>query len=1047
MRTPPRTRIFGLLAAALSLATSAFAQWPTNFTSETVAANWQQPTGIAFAPSGDLFVWEKGGRVWTVVNGVKSAQPVINVAEEVGDWRDHGLLGFAVDPNFEQNGRVYLGYVVDFHHLRWFGTQQYSPTTNQYFHDTIARVTRVTLDPSTYVLVPNSRTVLVGESMTTGIPICHQSHGMGSLVFGADGTLLVTCGDGASYDTVDTGGPTGGSSNTALADGILRPKENVGAFRAQLVDSLNGKVLRIDPTTGDGVTSNPFYDGGAPRAPRSRVWGLGLRNPFRASLQPGTGSADPSLGDPGTLCIGDVGWNAFEEFTVCDAPGLDFGWPLHEGLSAHSGYSAQNTANQDAPNPLFGTGGCTAPYFAFRDLLVQDTLATPSWPNPCQPAQQIPASIPRFEHTRPIADWGHGTSARARAYNGNNASIALVGAVGSPIQGPQFTGNCTAGGAWYAGTAYPPSYLGSYFFTDYVGGWIRRFVPGSPAQILPFGTGGEVSGVVNLVSAPNTGVLHFIHYAESGGGSTVRRIVYTQNFAPIAVASPEVTFGPVPHTVQFSSAGTVDPEGAPITYAWDFGDGWTSTDANPTHVYEAMSDVTSQGTFIARVLELVPPHPQGLGNWNPQILRDGDYPPVGSTSGSRQYDTYHGGAQGNFDWLGYSYATPRTFRAIAFQEGKHFQDGGWFQTWRIEVGDGTTWTSVLGAVMTPNYPGNNGISYETFRIDFPPAQGTHIRLAGTPGGSAGYISAGELRVFAADPVLAMQPTRRDVTLKVSDPIGAIGTRATLVSLNNTPPVVAITSPLDGSLYTLGPATTIPLAASVVDAQHTSIELECAWQTVLHHNEHTHPEPIDPACTTTTVITPEGCDGEAYHFEVHLTVTDAAGLATSVVSHLYPDCSPIVLCAGDGSGAACPCGNFGAAGRGCENSLGTGGGLLAATGTARTANDTLDFTASGLPAAGNVLFFQGTDAGATGLGTPFGDGLRCATGTTQRLGIAAISGGTATIGASSGPSLSALGQIPSEGAVRTYQVWYRNAANFCTAATFNLTNGLRITWIP
>jgi hypothetical protein len=278
-------------------------------------------------------------------------------------------------------------------------------------------------------------------------------------------------------------------------------------------------------------------------------------------------------------------------------------------------------------------------------------------------------------------------------------------------------------------------------------------------------------------------------------------------------------------------------------------------------------------------------------------------------------------------------------------------------------------------------------------------------------------------------------------------MNAAGVATTLVSLNNTPPVVTITSPIDGSLYTLGPATTIPLTATITDAQHTSIELECAWQTVLHHNTHSHPEPIDSNCDTTTVITPEGCDGETYHFEILLTVTDAGGLATTAVSHLYPDCAPFILCAGDGSGAACPCGNFGAAGRGCENSLGTGGGSLAASGQARTSNDTLDLPASGLPAVGTALFFQGDDELANGLGAPFGDGLRCAGGEVRRLGVRPVSAGTASFGPTGLDTLSAVGLIPAEGAVRTYQVWYRNAASFCTPSTFNLTNGLRITWIP
>lgn len=1045
-KTPIRT-ILALLAATGATLGGAHAQWPANFVSVPVGANWQQPVGVAFAPGEALFVWEKGGRVWSVVNGVKSAQPVLDLSEEVGDWRDHGLLGFAVDPAFASNGRVYAGYVVDYHHLRWFGTPQYSPTANEYFRDTIARVTRFELDPGSLSLVPASRAVLIGESMTTGIPICNQSHGMGSLVFGEDGTLLVSCGDGAGYDAVDAGGPANGSSNTALLEGILRPKEDVGAFRAQLVDALNGKVLRIDPSTGNGVRSNPFYDASAPRSPRSRVWALGLRNPFRMSLQPGTGVTNPLLADPGTLWIGDVGWNAHEELDMCDGPGLNFGWPIHEGLQPHSTYAAQTTPNQDAPNPLFGTGGCGAAFFAFRDLLVQDTLATPVWPNPCDPLQQVPAAIPRFEHARPIIDYGHGTVARTKSYAGNDATIATVGAAGSPVQGPQFIGNSVTGGAWYAGTAYPPEYAGSYFCADFVVGWIRRFVPGTPAQILPFGTGPGVGAVVSIAAAPGTGALHYIAYGGAAGTSEVRRLDYAPNLPPVAVASPAVSFGPVPHAVQFSSAGSVDPEGQALEYLWDFGDGTTSSLANPTHVYEPVADVTSQATIIARVFELVPPVPLGGGNHDPEVLRDGDTPPVGTTDDARQYDTYHQGAQGNFDWLGYAFPAQRTFRALIFQEGKHFFDGGWFDDWRVEVGDGTTWTTVQGAVATPAYPGNNGLGFETFRIDFAPTVGTHVRIAGAPGGSADFISAGELRVLAEDPAVLAQPTRRDVTLTVRDPLGATGTTSALVSLNNTPPSVSITSPVDGSLYTLGPPTGLALAAAISDAEHAANQLACAWQTVLHHDEHTHPEPIDPNCATSTVITPEGCDGQEYHFEVLLTVTDAAGLATATEAHLYPDCAPLVLCAGDGTGAACPCGNFGVAGRGCDNSFATGGGRLAASGSARTSTDTLLLAADGLPPSGAGLFFQGDVALGDGSGTAFGDGLRCAGGEVKRLAVVALSGGAAALGSSTGSPLSALGSIPAGGAVRTYQLWYRNAAAFCTTAPFNLTNGIRVTWIP
>src|SRR6185503_13125680 len=87
--------------------------------------------------------------------------------------------------------------------------------------------------------------------------------------------------------------------------------ENIGAFRAQSLTSLAGKVLRINPVDGTGYPSNPYWDGN-PLSKRSRIWVYGLRNPFRIQVRPGTGNASPTAGDPGTLYIGDVGWNTWE---------------------------------------------------------------------------------------------------------------------------------------------------------------------------------------------------------------------------------------------------------------------------------------------------------------------------------------------------------------------------------------------------------------------------------------------------------------------------------------------------------------------------------------------------------------------------------------------------------------------------------------------------------------------------------------------------------------------------------------------------------------
>ena len=96
--------------------------------------------------------------------------------------------------------------------------------------------------------------------------------------------------------------------------------------------------------------------------------------------------------------------------------------------------------------------------------------------------------------------------------------------------------------------------------------------------------------------------------------------------------------------------------------------------------------------------------------------------------------------------------------------------------------------------------------------------------------------------------------------------------------------------------------------------------------------------------------------------------------------------------------------------------------------------------------GNALYFQGTTQQSAGLGAPFGDGLRCAGGTIVRLGTKTNVAGASQFPAAGDLSVSQKGLVtlPS---IRTYQVWYRNAAAFCTASTFNLTNGFEINWQP
>jgi len=149
----------------------------------------------------------------------------------------------------------------------------------------------------------------------------------------------------------------------------------------------------------------------------------------------------------------------------------------------------------------------------------------------------------------------------------------------------------------------------------------------------------------------------------------------------------------------------------------------------------------------------------------------------------------------------------------------------------------------------------------------------------------------------------------------------------------------------------------------------------------------------------------------------------------------------------GDTGACPCGNNSPAGiqSGCVSSLGVGARLVA-SGTSSVANDTLVLAAGPLPET-PALFFQGTAQVNGGAGNPFGDGLRCAGGTIRRLGIQVVTNSVTAYPAAGDLPVSQQGQVPAAGGTRHYQLWYRNAANFCTASTFNLTNAWTVVWTP
>ncbi len=154
-------------------------------------------------------------------------------------------------------------------------------------------------------------------------------------------------------------------------------------------------------------------------------------------------------------------------------------------------------------------------------------------------------------------------------------------------QSTNWQGAVIAGPTYPSTGEYPSDYAGDIFFGDYTQGYIKRLKLDSNGNVtgtVPFATGAVP---VDLELGPGN-ELYWVDFGQGTPGTgSVKRIVYTPtNLTPVPQASASPTFGMPPLTVNFSGAGTTDPDGDPVTYDWDFGDGSAhSTQRDPTHVY------------------------------------------------------------------------------------------------------------------------------------------------------------------------------------------------------------------------------------------------------------------------------------------------------------------------------------------------------------------------------------------------------------------------------------------------------------------------------
>ncbi len=233
---------------------------------------------LALKNAGDerLFVVEQGGVIKIVdLNGVVNTTPFLDIQSIVNAGGERGLLGLAFHPEYQTNGRFFV------HYSNSSGDTQISEFSVSASNPDIAN--------------PNSEVML----LTVSQPF--SNHNGGTIAFGPqDGYLYIGLGDGGG----------GGDTNN----------------NAQNTTLLIGKLLRIDiDTQSDGnnygiPSDNPFI--GDPNT-RDEIWALGLRNPFRFTMDPETNS----------IWIGDVGQNAREEVNRASLTqaGLNYGWRCYEG--------------------------------------------------------------------------------------------------------------------------------------------------------------------------------------------------------------------------------------------------------------------------------------------------------------------------------------------------------------------------------------------------------------------------------------------------------------------------------------------------------------------------------------------------------------------------------------------------------------------------------------------------------------------------------------------------------------------------------------------